>query len=257
MFLMGGALNFDVTDVQMITREREKHESYEREYSILSLRLFGNADFVSESKDISVRENDILYVPRGAKYTQSTAAESLISVHFMNYNSETRDMLVYRFQSINEVRELFTELYEVWTRAERGYRYLANSIFYKILYLLNLEFEGTESTDESYIRIKKACDFIHMNYKNQDISIKKLSKMVFLSATAFREHFKRAYGISPNKYIRYLRLEASGELLRDKNYTISAAAEAVGFGDAKYFTREFTKRFGMSPKAYKESAKKH
>jgi len=39
--------------------------------------------------------------------------------------------------------------------------------------------------------------------------------------------------------------------LKDPDTLISEIAEQVGFGDPAYFTNMFTKRMGMSPKAYR------
>ena len=52
-------------------------------------------------------------------------------------------------------------------------------------------------------------------------------------------------------FIRNYRLDISRKMMADKtsNRNISEIAYSVGFNDPKYFTRCFTKQFGISPTA--------
>ena len=56
------------------------------------------------------------------------------------------------------------------------------------------------------------------------------------------------------QFIRNYRLDISRKMMADKtsNRNITEIAYRVGFNDPKYFTRCFTKQFGISPTAYKD-----
>ena len=55
-------------------------------------------------------------------------------------------------------------------------------------------------------------------------------------------------------HLRNYRLDISRKMMADKtsNRNITEIAYRVGFNDPKYFTRCFTKQFGISPTAYKD-----
>jgi AraC-like DNA-binding protein len=56
-------------------------------------------------------------------------------------------------------------------------------------------------------------------------------------------------GLTPNRYIRNLRLHKARTLLRNYAYkTVNEIAQAVGIRDPYYFSRLFKKEFGVMPK---------
>lgn len=63
--------------------------------------------------------------------------------------------------------------------------------------------------------------------------------------------FKEKYGISPNKYLRDLRLNMAKKLLQSNpNILLKDVAEMVGFTDVFYFSRTFKAQEGISPSQY-------
>lgn len=251
MFFFEKDLTFEIIGVYKISRDKNIHESYQRQYSSLSIRLMGNSDFVFGDKTYAVSGNDVLYLPYVSHYKQMTENETIISIHFITYNSPPTNMEVYRFEEIDEIKGLFSEIYNTWTSKEQGYKYLCTSLFYKLIYLINLASDESSTTNSIFLRIKPACDYIHQNYKKEVISVAELAKKVYMSEPAFRKNFKKVYLVSPNKYIRLLRLENASKLLQTTNSSISEIAALSGFDDTKYFSKQFHKRYGLSPKDYK------
>jgi AraC-like DNA-binding protein len=64
--------------------------------------------------------------------------------------------------------------------------------------------------------------------------------------------FQRVLGTTPLKYLAATRLERAAELLRDQRLTVTEVARRVGFPDPAYFSRQFVRRFGVTPSAYHE-----
>jgi len=65
--------------------------------------------------------------------------------------------------------------------------------------------------------------------------------------------FKKRVGISPMKFVTYMRLEKAKELLGRSDLTISAVASEVGLNDASSFIKLFKRFTGMTPTGYKKS----
>lgn len=250
MFFSENDLTFELIGVYKISRDKNIHESYQRQYSSLSIRLMGNADFVFGDRTYAVSGNDVLYLPYVSHYKQTTENETIISIHFITYNSPPTNMEVYRFEDIEEIKNLFLKINDIWSSKKQGYKYKCTALFYELIYLLALKDEETSNTNSIYLRIKPACDYIHQNYKKDAIPITDLAKMVHMSEASFRKNFKKVYLVSPNKYIRLLRLETASKLLQTSDFPISEIALLSGFTDTKYFSKQFHKRYGESPKDY-------
>ena len=122
---------------------------------------------------------------------------------------------------------------------------------YRLFYELNLSVgESASSTDSLYRKILPGVRYIHENFREPDISVANLAKISYLSETYFRKVFNRIYGVSPNKYIRNLRLEWALSLLESGEFSVLEVAARSGFSDAKYFSREFKKKYLKPPGAY-------
>ena len=63
-------------------------------------------------------------------------------------------------------------------------------------------------------------------------------------------------GKSPIRYLIELRMKDAGKRLLESEYPVCAIAQTVGYKDALYFSKEFKKRFGVSPSKYREMNKK-
>ncbi|HSI85085.1 MAG: helix-turn-helix transcriptional regulator [Candidatus Methylacidiphilales bacterium] len=80
-----------------------------------------------------------------------------------------------------------------------------------------------------------------------------LAKQLGLSLSSLRRHVHEATGAPLHHYTRHLRLAEARRLLRTTDDTLDTIAEALGFADAYYFNREFTRLAGISPGAYRKS----
>lgn len=71
-----------------------------------------------------------------------------------------------------------------------------------------------------------------------------------MSRTSVYNKLKALTGLSPNDFIKIIRLKKAAVLLREQRYYVSEVAYLTGFPDVKYFSVAFKKQFGMTPKKY-------
>jgi len=57
-----------------------------------------------------------------------------------------------------------------------------------------------------------------------------------------------------SEYLTRLRVESAKELLATTNWKVYAVAEAVGYEDAFYFSRQFKRLTGVSPMDWRRAA---
>ena len=82
----------------------------------------------------------------------------------------------------------------------------------------------------------------------EKISVKEMAREVGLSESHFSRTFKHITGETPHQFALRLRLErASAALARSSSVGIASIAAECGFFDQSHFTREFRKKFGITP----------
>ena len=93
------------------------------------------------------------------------------------------------------------------------------------------------------------------NYADQDLSLKGIAKEQGFSPVYLGKVFKSVKGVSYHTFLTNLRLEKSLQILQETNKTVSEIAAQVGFSSATYFSTVFKNTFGMTPSAYRGTAR--
>lgn len=92
---------------------------------------------------------------------------------------------------------------------------------------------------------------IHAHLEDTDLGVDKLAVAMNMSrATLFRK-VKNISELTPNDFIRLVRLKKAAKLLKEREYRVNEIAFIVGFSSASYFSKCFYKQFGMLPKDFK------
>lgn len=100
--------------------------------------------------------------------------------------------------------------------------------------------------------LNKVIASIEAKMSDQEFGVIELSKEVNMSPPVLYKKIRAITNLSVNDFVKTIRLEKASQLLKTKGYNISEVSFLVGFNDTKYFSREFKKRFGDTPKVYLE-----
>ncbi|WP_257669660.1 helix-turn-helix domain-containing protein [Parapedobacter tibetensis] len=85
--------------------------------------------------------------------------------------------------------------------------------------------------------------------KKSQINLFSLAFEVSVSERQLHRNIKKFLSLTPNKYIRILKLHKAKNLLEDYAYrTIAEVAYAVGFSDTYYFSKMFHNQYGIMPR---------
>ena len=109
----------------------------------------------------------------------------------------------------------------------------------------------TNELDKAFI--DEVIGIINKNITDSQFAINDLCQEVAMSRTSFYNKMKIITNQSPNEFIRLVRLNHAGKLLKEGYDSITEVASLSGFGDVKYFSTTFKKHFGISPKQYGKS----
>ena len=79
-----------------------------------------------------------------------------------------------------------------------------------------------------------------------------LARLVHMSVRAFERKFRDRFHVTPQKYLRKLRIRMASRALVYTGQTLAEVAIGCGFSDQSHFTREFRRYFGRTPREYRE-----
>lgn len=124
------------------------------------------------------------------------------------------------------------------------------------LYLtLGILIDGAKNSNHiknvSKVYVQKAIQYFSFNYA-LDISIEQTAEYAGVSRTTLYRAFMETEGISPVEYLSKFRIKQAKRLLADTVLPVSAVARSVGYEDALYFSRVFSRLQGISPTQYRE-----
>ena len=111
-------------------------------------------------------------------------------------------------------------------------------------FLKNYVFEGNIAN-----QIVKAITEIKDNF-SQSINMKNLSKNIGMSESSLYNNFKKITTMSPLQFQKKIRLEEAKQMLINQNLDAAQVAFEVGYESPSQFSREYSRMFGMSPKAH-------
>ena len=101
--------------------------------------------------------------------------------------------------------------------------------------------------DEDFI--KKLNEVIQVNYSNPEFSMDDMADSLNMSRSNFYRKIKALSGMSPNDYLKTLRMNRAAELIVSGT-RISEVAAQVGFTSSSYFAKCFKAQYGVLPKEY-------
>jgi AraC-like DNA-binding protein len=87
----------------------------------------------------------------------------------------------------------------------------------------------------------------------ENLTVADMARAAGLSPSYFSSAFKVAFGESPHQYLLTRRLERAAALLRVTDWAVADVCFAVGAGSVGSFTASFSRVFGCSPTAYRQS----
>jgi AraC-like DNA-binding protein len=98
-------------------------------------------------------------------------------------------------------------------------------------------------------RILTSMRFIE-EHVGDKLTVEHLAKLVGMSSSHYAHRFSSIVRVSPKRFLREVRLERARTLLMESGARANEVASLVGFDSPAHFTREFKRRFGVTPSHY-------
>ena len=215
----------------------------------LAFFLGGDSLISFENKKLRVGKDTVVYFPKGSDYLVKEARDCY-AINFQLPEGVSFAPFVFTVKNSGAYLESFRAAQKIWAKKTPGFHAKVKSELFSILYQMQSEYSIPYSRSEL---IRPAIDYIHANYDKQPISVEELAALCGISTVHLRNTFIKVFAASPVRYINSLKITRAKELLRSGLYSASQAAYLAGFRDESYFSREFKKAVGKSPKEYAKS----
>lgn len=120
--------------------------------------------------------------------------------------------------------------------------------YYRSTALMIPEFGDEQVQDMFLLELR---DIVTDRMSDPDFSLTELREKMGVSRSQLQRKISALTGVSPNKYLRIIRLEKAKHTLLNTSKNISEVAYANGFNDPGYFGRVFKAEYGMTPLEWK------
>lgn len=99
--------------------------------------------------------------------------------------------------------------------------------------------------------IAASLEIIDRRYRDPHFNLTALAAELSVTPNYLSIRFKEELGVGFMKYLLDKQIENAKRLLADPQYKVYQISEMVGFQDEKYFSRQFKKLVGVTPKEYR------
>ena len=131
--------------------------------------------------------------------------------------------------------------------------FLSNQRRYSQSSAKSVEADAVEQEKNTVPFMDRVMAIIEKNYMNSEFGVTEFCEQMGMSRSLLAKRLNEEVGQSTTQFIRNYRLDIARQILRKADQrNIAEIAFSVGFNDPKYFTRCFTKLYGVSPKSFDE-----
>ena len=201
---------------------------------------------------------NLLFQPEKLRLEKADLA-SLPGYHVL-FNLEPAWRRRHQFQSrlrlaprnLDVVLALAEQLEEELRNRTPGFAFISTAIFMQIVGQLSRFYDqGRNSSTQHLLRLAQTIAQLETQ-PQAAVKLNNLADRAGMSPRSFVRSFRAATGLSPIAYLIQLRIIRAAALLRTGTEPITEIAFRVGFNDSNYFTRQFTRLMGCSPRSYRE-----
>lgn len=259
--------DFNLRYISISKYEDDWHSlPHTHQFSELFYVLRGEGIFYIEDKKVSMKTDDLMIINPYVEHTEKTLPNNpmeyiVFGVEGLafSFNDPDQDGTQgYSFYSYGSDKNQFINFAQLMMREfqdkKSGFEKVCHGLLQVLLVCIARKQNLSVISDSSF-RLSKECAlakrYIDINY-SQNITLDSLAEITHINKFYLAHSFTECIGQSPINYLTNRRLEASKELLTSSNLSVTQVASSVGFSSQSYFSQNFQKKVGMSPRQYRK-----
>lgn len=229
------------------------HDCYE-----IIVNTEGQGIAVMGEKEVPFSPGTIHIVPPGTLHKKSAAGgfrdmylhtDSLRRVASSGKeNAPLREPILLLDDACRSMEKIVSVLLERWLMNPKSDAVM-DSLYDAVLQLIE---EGVRQTPPDPV-INHLIHIITVSYSNPEFHVTEALEATGYSKDHIRRRFQQATGMTPNEYLKDVRIRYAKRLLREKgklHFPINEIALMCGYYDPAYFCRLFRKEVGKTPSEF-------
>lgn len=235
-------------------RQFERHTS-----DVFSVELVtaGNIELMQDSHASLVGPGEAFILRKGGRHRFTTGPAGfahkrmaiidgiLLDIVLKSLQIDQHDTI--RLDNPDRLVGLIKETYHLMGNRSSDYIWRLSGIAYEILLELGRNVLYRDIPRE----VALALDYMNLHVQSGDITLKELADRSGVSMYHFSRLFSKSMGSSPMTFFHRQKVTLAKNLLSNTQLLVKEIAALLGFDDPFYFSAQFRKHVGMSPREYR------
>jgi len=236
---------------------------------ILIYCVEGQGWFSLRNQKHIVNKFQFFILPKGEAHSYGSNAEHSWTIYWLHFDGiharffaegfdQPTDISPGMNSRIEERIDLFDEIFSTLSKgySRNNLTYATTSLFH---FLGSMKFLGeyrqnSKTPEKDQETIDAVIHYMRENIERK-LSLLELAEHVGLSSSRFSLLFQKKAGYPPLAYLNQLKIQKACHYLDFTDMKINQISPKLGFEDAFYFSRMFTKIMGISPSDYRAKKK--
>jgi len=151
-------------------------------------------------------------------------------------------------EELAEAAGMIARLQQETERKKPGYRFQACTHLMELVGFLSRCYSHVgQQADRPLVRMGEVLSYIEQRFR-EPITVPQLARIARMSESTLLRTFRRVLGRSPIEHVIRVRILHASELLQHGDVRVTEAAFECGFNDSNYFSRQFRKVMGVTPR---------
>lgn len=220
-----------------------------------------------EGHRYDIQPNQYFIIPVGKPHNYGAAKENPWTIYWIHFKGSLASCYADHAGTPQEIRpELHSRIAnrqnlfeEIFFTLRRGFTLenlcFASSLFHYYLgslrYLRQYRDAALSAEGDTGEQVVNALIHYMEENKEKRLTLEMLARYSGYSASHMSMLFRRQTGMAPLNYFNKLKMEEACYLLDHTDMKVNQICHKLGFDDAYYFSRLFTKQVGVSPRTYR------
>ena len=223
----------------------------------LELITAGDLRFVQNGKEYIAGPGNIIIKKRGGNHLYEPGPAGFVHKRFIRLDGPIIETVVgelgieqadvCRLSHPREFAALQKRAIMLTRDQPQGYVKQLSLLAFEILLFVAQDITGSRYPAALYASI----DFMRRNL-HRKVAVAEMSRFVGVSNTQLFRLFRTHLADSPLTYFNAMKIKRAAELLRHTLIPAKEIAFSLGFEEPAYFTNQFRKTLGMSPREYRK-----
>ncbi len=212
---------------------------------------------------VPFNQNQYCIIPKGFNFKVQTGASDPSVFLTCKFDGEkarimekeftvVRDLIPSANNLVSNRIMLFDELFNNLTKGfyRANFQYINFCFAHLLATFIYASRTSDDILEEQNPGISRAISYMDQNL-NKKMNLNELAEEAGYSATYFTTLFRKKTGYSPLSYFSHLKINKACEHLDFTRMKIKEISFQMGYSDPYYFSKDFQKKMGISPRNYR------